>query len=190
MPVCQNLIGGLCKFRVRPRQGRIDHRQFMRICPDRLDVAAHRDPAIRRSDELGTQPLLHGLNTPVLPKEGMPTSRAKVGNLERFQCLQSLDLLPKTGHRPCIQDLKLELPHALQNRARSQFHQHGKGRDLPHHDFGPFAFEGQFILPIAPLQVIGRQAHRFEPFHEIGTEHLALAVEHVPAQPGAFAARK
>ena len=41
---------------------------------------------------------------------------------------------------------------------------------------------------VALFQMIGRQLQAFEPLHEIGTEHLAFAVEGIAAQPGGFTA--
>ena len=42
----------------------------------------------------------------------------------------------------------------------------------------------------APLKMIGGQAQRFEPFHEIRSEHLTLSIECIPAQPCTFAPRE
>ena len=41
-----------------------------------------------------------------------------------------------------------------------------------------------------PFQMVGGQLQRLEPFHEIGAEHLALAIKCIPAQPRAFAPRQ
>ena len=97
---------------------------------------------------------------------------------------QTLDLLPDLGHRAGIEHLQLEPPHVAQHGAGAQFHQDRQRRDLPQHDLGPRPFEGQLILPVALFQVIGRQAQLLEPVHEVGREHLPLAIEGVAAHPG------
>jgi hypothetical protein len=69
-----------------------------------------------------------------------------------------------------------------------QLHQDGEGGDFPQHDLGPFALEGQLVLVAHAFEVVGRKLQRLEPVHELGREHLPLAVEGVAAHPGAFAA--
>ena len=51
---------------------------------------------------------------------------------------------------------------------------------------GPSAFEGQFELSIALIQVVGWKREVLEPRHEVRSEHLSLAIEGVATQPGAF----
>ncbi len=159
----------------------------MRIGADRLDIAAHRDQAVRGAAELRPQPLDHRLHRPVLPQEGMPPPRAEIGDAQPVEPAQAGDLFPKLGHRPGIEHLQLEPAELLQRRAAAQLHQHGERRDLPQHHLGPGALEGQLVLAVALFQDVGRQAQALEPFHELGAEHLPLAIEGVAAQPGAFA---
>ena len=118
----------------------------------------------------------------------MPPPGAEVGDAEARDFPQAFDLLPKPGHGAGIKDLKLELAHVFRDGTRTQLHQHGKRGDLPEHHLRPATLERQFVLPVANLKVVGRQAHPLKPLHEVGAEHLALAVKGVPAEPGAFAA--
>ena len=162
----------------------------MGIGADRLDVATHGDQAIRRAGELRPQPLHQRLHRPVLPEEGMPPPRAEIGQFQPLDLAQPGDLLPEFRHGAGIEHLQLEAAELFQDRPRAEFHQHGQRRDFPEHDLGPAALEGQLVLPIALFQVVGRQAQALEPLHEIGAEHLTLAIEGVAAQPGALPARE
>ena len=120
----------------------------------------------------------------------MPAPRAEIGDAQPVNRTQAGDLFPQLGHCAGIKHFQLKPPQPLQHSPPAQFHQHGKGGDLPQHHFVPRAFKGQLILAITLFQVIGRKAKAFEPFHEIGAKHLALAVKHIAAQPSAFPARQ
>ena len=187
VPVGQHPVGGLRQFGVGLGQRGVDHRQFMRIGADRLDLAVHGDQAVGGAGEGRAQPFLQGLHAPVLPQKGMPPPGAEIGDLQPVDPAQPLHLLPQLGHRAGVKHLQFEPAEAVQHGAAAQFHQHGQGGDFPHHDLGPLALEGQFILPVALFEVIGRQLQLLEPFHEIGAEHLTFAVEGVAAQEGGFA---
>ena len=54
------------------------HGQLMRIGPDCLHFAPHRNQAVRRAYEFVAKPFLHRLNTPVLPHKTMAPPRAKI----------------------------------------------------------------------------------------------------------------
>ena len=190
MPVGEHLVGCLPQFGIRIGKRGIDHRQFMRVGADRLDVAAHGDAAVGGADEGIPQPLDHRLHAPILPEEGMPPTGAEIGDLQPVDPAQPLDLFPDPGHRAGIEDLKLELAHRGEDGARAQFHQDGERGDFPQHDLGPLALEGQFILVALAFKFIGRQAQVLEPLHEGVAEHLPLAIEGVAAQPCAFAPRQ
>ena len=188
LPVCQHLVRCLTKRCVGVGQRRIDHRQFVRVGADRLDIATHGDAAVRGADETVAEAFHHRLHAPVLPQKRMPPPGAEIGDPEPVKSAKLFDFLPKLGHRAGIEDLQLELVHFPDRSARAQLHQNRQRRNLPQHDFGPFALEGQLELAIALFQMVGRQAHILEPLHEIRAKHLAFAVKHVAAQPGAFAA--
>ena len=190
LPIRQHFIGCLRQFRVRIGQRRIDHRQFMRIGTNRLHFVAHGDQAIRRAGEFGPQPLAHRLNRPVLPQKGMSASRAEIGDAQFGNFAQAGDLFPKFRHGAGIEHFNLEAPQPLQHHAAAHFHQHRQDRNFPQHHFGPIAFKAQFKLAVAFCQMVGRQAHALEPFHEIRAKHLTLAIKRVAAQPGAFPARQ
>ncbi len=85
VPVGQNVIGRAGKFLIRVGKGGIDHRQFMGVRSDRLDILPHGDQAVRGADELVAQPLHHRLHTPVLPQEGMPPPCAEIGDPQVFE---------------------------------------------------------------------------------------------------------
>ena len=138
----------------------------------------------------GAEPFDHRLHAPVLPQEAVPAAGAEVGDAQLRQLAQALDLLPHARHRAGIEHLQLELADAAQHGARTQLHDHGERRDLPHRGLDPRAFEDQLVLVAVPLQMIGGKAEVLEPGHEVGREHLPLAVERVAAQPGAFATRQ
>ena len=136
------------------------------------------------------KPFHHRLHRPVLPQEAVPSPRAEIRDPQVGQLAQPLDLFPQAGHGAGIEDLQLEPAHVPKSRARAQLHQDGQGRDLPQHDLGPRALEGQLVLPVAFAEMVGGQAKPLEELHEVRPEHLALAIEGVAAQPGAFAARQ
>ena len=190
LPVGQHTVRRLAQLFVAVGQGTGDHGQFVRVGADGLDVAPHGDQAVGGADEFRAEPFHHGLHAPVLPQEAVSPARAEVGQAQVGNRLQALHLLPQLGHGTGVQDLELELAHAVEHGTRAQLHQHGQGRHLPQHHFGPSAFEGKFVLAVALFQVVGRQAQTLEPLHEIGAEHLALAVEGVAAQPSGFATRQ
>ena len=112
----------------------------------------------------------------------------KSAMLQPGSSLQPADLLPHPRHGARVEHLQLELAEALGDGAAVQLHQHGERRDLPHGGLDPGALEGQLVLVAVALQVVGREAEALEPLDELGREHLPLAVEHVAAQPGGFAA--
>ena len=190
VPVRQHLIGGLCKLFIAVCQRGIDHRQFMGIGADGLCLAPIGDQAVRRAGELAAKPFHQGLHAPILPEKGMPPPRSEISQPQPVKLAQPFYLFPKARHGAGVEHLQLEPAHVLQCRAGAQFHQGGQGGNLPQHDLWPLAFEGQVVLAIAFFQVVGRQLKILEPLHEIGPEHLALAVEGVAAQPGGFAARQ
>jgi hypothetical protein len=114
----------------------------------------------------------------------MPPPRPEIRDPQIRQRLQPLDLLPDPRHRLGVENLQLEPPHPLEHRPRPQLHDHGQRRNLPHHHPRPGSAEGQLVLVPLPLQVVVRHLEGFEPFHELGAEHLPLAVEGVAPEPG------
>jgi hypothetical protein len=111
----------------------------------------------------------------------------KSAMLQALGPLEAFDLFPEFRHGAGVEHLKLEPAHLAQDGAAPEFHQDGERGDLPQHDLGPFAFEGQLVLVADPFEVVGRQLQRLEPVHEFGREHLPLAVEGVAAHPGGLA---
>ena len=147
--------------------------------------------AIRQFDVPGeavAEALDHRLHRPVLPEEGVAPAGAEVRDAQVGQLLQPLDLLPEPGHRPGVEHLELELLHLVEDRPRAQLHQHGEGRDLPHHRLGPRALEGEVVLVADAVEPVVGHLEVVEPRHEVRPEHPALAVEGVAAQPGDLAA--
>ena len=190
MPIGKHLIGCLSKFIVIPGQRGIDHGQFMGIGTDGLKVMTFGNHAIGGADKFLAQPLAHGLNRPVLPEMAMPATGAKIRDPEMIDLLQNFDLFPKLRHGPRIKHLNFKPLHLMQDRAAAQLHKDRERRDFPEHYLRPAALKCQLILIAHTLQMIGRQAHCLKPLHEIRAEHLALAVECIAPQPGAFAATK
>ena len=189
LPVGQHPVGRLGQLAVVVGERGVDHRQLVRVGADRLHLAAHGDQAVRGAEEGRAQALDHRLHAPVLPQEAVAPARAEVGDADAGQQLEAADLLPHARHGPRVQHLQLELAEPLGDGAAVQLHQHGERRDLPHGGLDPRPLEGQLVLVAAALQVVGRKAEALEPGDEVGREHLPLAVEHVAAQPGRFAAR-
>jgi hypothetical protein len=113
---------------------------------------------------------------------------SEIGEFEAGGLAQALDLFPEFGCGAGVEDLQLEFAHFAEDGAGAQFHQDGERGDFPEHDLGPAAFKREFVLVAHAGELVGGQAQVFEPFHEVGAEHLALAVEGVAAQVCAFAA--
>ena len=80
LPVGQHVVGRVRQLGVAVGQRRIDHRQFVRVGADRLDLAAQRDEAVRGAEEAGAEALDHRLHAPVLPQEAVPAAGAEIGD--------------------------------------------------------------------------------------------------------------
>ena len=96
LPVGQHLVGRLGQRAVVVGERRIDHRQLVRVGADRLDLAPHRDQAIRGAEECGAKAFDHRLHAPVLPQEAMAAARAEVGDAETRRAVSSAAICSHT----------------------------------------------------------------------------------------------
>ena len=182
-PLIENTIRRPAQFIIVIRQRRGDHRQLMRIGPDRLQVVVHRQQDIGGAGEGGSQTFLDGLDAPALPQKTMAPPRTEIGKPQAFELAQTLDLGPEFGLGAGIENVEDKAALSFHHLARAQLVENGKRRNLPHRGMRPGPVEMQFILAVDLAELVFGQLERGKPVDEVGRKHLGLAVEGITGEP-------
>ncbi len=77
-PVLKHAIGRMQQLFVGLCERGLDHRQFMRIGADRLEIRVHGEKHVGGTDEAIAKPFLQRLDAPALPQKAMPPPRAEI----------------------------------------------------------------------------------------------------------------